>query len=175
MRFLGLLGLSMLVSAVAPRPARADDVDFTRDVRPLLSRHCFKCHGPDEKARKAGLRLDVREEALKGGEWGEPAIVPDKADEGELVRRVFSDDEGEMMPPPTAKLALTDAQKQILKRWVESGAKYVPHWAFVSPRQVPPPRVAHADWPRNPINDFVLARMEAEGLAPSPLADKYTL
>src|SRR6266852_1752163 len=101
MRFLGLLGFSMLLWAVASGSARADDVDFTRDVRPLLSRHCFKCHGPDEKARKSGLRLDVREAALKGGESGEPAIVPGKADEGELVRRIFSDDEGEMMPPPT--------------------------------------------------------------------------
>src|SRR5260370_20050335 len=115
MRFLGLLGLSMLVSAVAPRPARADDVDFTRDVRPLLSRHCFKCHGPAEKARKAGLRLDVREAALKGGESSEPAIVPGKVDEDELVRRLFSDDEGEMMPPPSAKLAHTEEQKQMLK------------------------------------------------------------
>src|SRR5260370_32213620 len=146
MRFLGLLGLSMLVSAVAPRPARADDVDFTRDVRPLLSRPCFKCHGPDEKARKAGLRLDVREAALKGGESGEPAIVPGKVDEGELVRRVLSDDEGEVVRPPSAKLALTDAQKQILKRWVEGGAENVPPRAFGPPRQVPPPPAAHADY-----------------------------
>ncbi len=175
MRSVGLLGFWMLASTIGTGPARADDVDFTRDVRPLLSRHCFKCHGPDEKARKAGLRLDVRDAALKGGESGEPAIVPGKVDEGELVRRILSDDEGEMMPPPSAKLALSDAQKQILKRWVEGGAKYVPHWAFVPPLQVPPPRVAHADWPRNPIDDFILARMESEGLAPSPPADRYTL
>src|SRR5258708_34038208 len=113
----------MLLSAVALRSTRADDVDFTRDVRPLLSRHCFKCHGPDEKARKAGLRLDVREAALKGGESGEPAIVPGKADEGELVRRGLSDGEGGRMPAPPAKPAPTHAHKQNLKRRVESAAE----------------------------------------------------
>jgi hypothetical protein len=157
------------------KSTRGDDVDFTRDVRPLLSRHCFKCHGPDDKARKAELRLDRRENALKGGESGEPAIVPKKPEDSELVRRILSDDESEMMPPPAAKLPLSAAQKQIFKLWVEQGGEYVPHWAFVFPRQEPPPEVQNTSWPRNPIDAFVLGRMEAAGLAPSPEADKYTL
>ncbi|MGE5191534.1 MAG: c-type cytochrome domain-containing protein, partial [Deltaproteobacteria bacterium] len=163
MRAAGLSVLFFLpLAAVAPA-ARGDDVDFTRDVRPILSRHCFKCHGPDEKARKGELRLDVREGALKGGSTGEKAIVPGKPDDSEVVRRILSDDENEVMPPPSAKLPLTAAQKEILRRWVAQGAAYVPHWAFVAPRQAPLPKVQHANWPRNPIDHFVLAKMEEAG------------
>jgi hypothetical protein len=147
---------------------RAADVDFTRDVRPILSRHCFKCHGPDDKARKAKLRLDVRAEAVR------KAVVPGKPDGSELVRRLFAD-EDEVMPPPAAKNPLTDAEKQTLKRWVAAGAEYRAHWAFVAPKQAPLPKVRQADWPRNPIDAFVLARLEAEGLRPAPPADRYTL
>jgi hypothetical protein len=160
---------SAAVLALLLAPAgRAAEVDFTRDVRPILSRHCFKCHGPDDKARKAKLRLDVRAEALR------KAIVPGKPDDSELVRRLFAD-EDEVMPPPAAKNPLTDAEKQTLKRWVAAGAEYRTHWAFVAPRQAPLPKVRQADWPRNPIDAFVLARLEAEGLRPSPPADRYTL
>ncbi|HEX5270070.1 MAG TPA: DUF1549 domain-containing protein, partial [Gemmataceae bacterium] len=161
----------LLVAALllAVRPARAADVDFTRDVRPILSRHCFKCHGFDDKARKAKLRLDVREDAVK------KAIVPGKPDDSELIRRVFAADADEVMPPPATKNPLSDAEKQTLKRWVAAGAEYRAHWAFVAPKQAPPPKVRQADWPRNPIDHFVLARLEAEGLRPSPRADRYTL
>src|SRR5690348_11374810 len=105
MRSIAVLIVSVGWSATA-LPASGDEVDFTRDVRPLLARHCFKCHGPDEKARKADLRLDVRDAALKGGASGDPAIVPGKLHEGELLRRLLSDDEDEVMPPPSAKLPL---------------------------------------------------------------------
>lgn len=175
MRLIGGLALAIVWWTAACGSARADDVDFTHDVRPLLARHCFKCHGPDEKARKRELRLDTHDGALKGGKSGEPAIVPGKPDDSEFVRRIFSKDDAEVMPPPSAKLPLTDAQKQILKRWVEEGAKYVPHWAFVPPMQAPLPRIERAGWTRNPIDDFVLARMEAAGLAPAPEADKSAL
>jgi hypothetical protein len=175
MRAVGLLSLFPTLWIAAAPGARAADVDFTRDVRPILSRHCFKCHGPDDKARKAELRLDVREGALKGGSTGEKAIVPGKPDDSEVVRRVLSDDENEIMPPSSAKLALTQGQKEILSRWIAQGAEYKPHWAFVAPKQAPLPKVQHSKWPRNPIDDFVLAKMEAMHLAPSPEADRYTL
>jgi hypothetical protein len=149
--------------------ARAADVDFTRDVRPILSRHCFKCHGFDDKARKAHLRLDVREGAIK------KAIVPGKPDDSELIRRINATDADEVMPPPATKNPLTDAEKQTLKRWVAAGAEYKAHWAFVAPKQAQLPKVKQADWPRNPVDYFVLARLEAEGLRPSPRADRYTL
>jgi hypothetical protein len=149
--------------------------DFNREVRPILSAHCFKCHGPDEKVREAGLRLDRRESATAKLESEATAIVPGQPDKSELVRRVFSTDEGESMPPPAANKPLSALQKDILRRWIAGGAEYAPHWAFVRPRQAPLPAVKRSDWPQNPIDHFVLARLEAAGLAPSPPADKYTL
>src|SRR5262245_51292726 len=98
--------------------ARGDEIDFSRDVRPILARHCFKCHGPDDKARKAKLRLDVREMALRGGKSEQRAIVPGKPDESELVRRIFASEEGEIMPPPAAKNPLPDRDKLVLRRWI---------------------------------------------------------
>src|SRR5438876_10589992 len=131
-------------------PARGAPVDFSRDVRPILSRHCFKCHGPDDKARKAKLRLDVRESAVK-----KEAIVPGKPGKSELVRRIFSAEESERMPPAATKNPLSETQKQVLKRWITEGAEYKPHWAFVPPRQSPLPAVKQAGWPRNAIDYFV--------------------
>jgi hypothetical protein len=158
-----------IVALLLPASARAADVDFTRDVRPILSRHCFKCHGFDDKARKAKLRLDVREGAVK------KVIVPGKPDDSPLVRRISVTDDDEIMPPPATKNPLTDAEKDTLKRWIAAGAEYTTHWAFVAPRQAPLPKVRQTDWPRNAIDHFVLARLEAEGLRPSPRADRYTL
>jgi hypothetical protein len=157
--------------------ARAADPDFARDVRPILSQHCFKCHGPDDKARKAKLRLDTRDAAVEGGRSGDPAVFPGKPDQSELVRRILSDDESELMPPPAAKKPLTVAQKDILKRWVAAGAEYRPHWAFAKPTRPAVPALGSASRlnVRNPIDAFVLARLEREGLKPSPEADRYTL
>ncbi|HEV3116440.1 MAG TPA: DUF1549 domain-containing protein, partial [Gemmataceae bacterium] len=146
----------------------AQQVDFTRDVRPILSRHCFKCHGPDDKARKAKLRLDSATGAAK-------VIVPGKPDESELVRRIFAADESEVMPPPVTRNPLTNAQRQMLRRWIAEGAEYKQHWAFVRPKQGSLPTVKHSAWPRNAVDYFVLAKMEHAGLQPSSLADKYTL
>src|SRR5205823_11394752 len=132
----------------------------TRDVRPILSQHCFKCHGPDDTARKAKLRLDTREAALAGGRSGDPAVVPGKPGESELVRRISSDDETEVMPPPVARKPLTAAQKEILKQWVAAGAEYAPHWAFAKPQRPPVPTLRSASRLniRNPIDAFVLTR-----------------
>jgi hypothetical protein len=150
-------------------------VDYTREVRPILSQHCFKCHGPDDAAQKAGLRLDLRETATATLESGERAIVPRNVDESELVRRVLSDDNGEVMPPPSTKNPLTAAQKETLRRWIAEGAEYQTHWSFVPPKSIPPPNVNQADWRRTPIDAFILAKLEAHGLSPSPEADRYSL
>ena len=165
----------LLCIIAATRLSAADAPDFTRDVRPILSQHCFKCHGPDDKARKGGLRLDMRESAVKEAKSGSIALVPGKPDQSELVARIFSTDEDELMPPPSAKRALSPEQKDTLRRWVAAGAEYQQHWAFVRPKQIDPPAVKHADWPRNVIDRFILARLEAAGLAPSPEADPATL
>ncbi len=156
-------------------PAAASEVDFLRDVRPILSSHCFKCHGPDEETRKGGLRLDLRDEALQPAKSGEIAIRPGEPDASELVRRIFTADEDDLMPPPAAKIPLTARQKEILKRWIEGGADYQPHWAFIKPRQPALPAASQTDWPQNPIDQFTLAKMETAGLAPSPAADNYAL
>ena len=149
-------------------------VDFLREVRPILANHCFKCHGQDEAARKANLRLDIRDVAVRPAKSGELPIVPGKPDKSELVRRIFAEDD-DQMPPSAAKRPLTQEQREILKRWIAEGAEYKPHWAFIKPVQQPLPKVRDKAWPRNAIDSFVLARLEKEGLKPSPRADKYTL
>jgi len=155
--------------------ASAEQVDFLRDVRPILSSHCFACHGPDEAERKSELRLDIRDDALKPAKSGELAIVPGKPDESELVRRIFTDDEDDLMPPTSKKHPLNAEQKEILKQWIAGGAEYKPHWAFEKPVQATLPDVGKKDWPKNEIDNFVLAKLEEKGLEPSEQADKYTL
>jgi mono/diheme cytochrome c family protein len=150
-------------------------VRFTRDVRPILSQNCFFCHGPDEKHREAELRLDLPA-AAPADLGGHAAIVPGKPDESELLRRVTSHDDDEMMPPPASKKArLSDDQIAILRQWIEEGAPYEGHWAFLPLSTDPPPTPRLADWARNPIDAFILARLEAEGLTPSPETDRSTL
>ncbi len=165
-----------LVFAIVSRPALAadDQIDFSRDVRPILADHCLKCHGQDEATRKAGLRLDERTAALAPAESGERAIVPGHSDKSELVRRILATDDDEM-PPAVAKRPLTEAQKNILKRWIAAGAEYQSHWAFTKPAQPKPPKVSNSSWPRNLIDHFVLARLEKEGLTTAPRADQAIL
>ena len=163
-----------IVAAEKEAPGQAA-VDFSRDVRPILSRHCFKCHGPDDAGRQAELRLDVREVALRPAESLSVPIVPGQPKASELVRRITSDDADEVMPPSSANHPLSNAEKAMLTKWIAAGAEYRPHWAFVEPVQLPPPAVKQKSWPANPIDHFVLARLEDEGLAPSPAADKHTL
>jgi hypothetical protein len=162
--------LALLSLVLAASGAAADPVRYSRDIRPILAEHCFACHGPDGAARKAKLRLDVREVAVD-----RQAIVPGKPDESQLVARVFSADSGEVMPPPKAKKPLTTQEKDALKRWVAAGADYEAHWAFVAPARPPLPAVRNGAWARNPIDRFVLARLERDGLGPSPEADRTTL
>src|SRR5262245_6133761 len=158
----------LLVCTVSARA-----VDFQRDVRPILADNCFKCHGPDEKARKGKLRLDVRDAALKGGRSG-PAIVPGK-DASELLKRVVSAEPTEVMPPTTTGKKLTPAQVDILRRWIAEGARYDAPWAYVAPKRPAVPAVKRSGWARNPIDLFILARLEKEGLTPAPAAGRETL
>jgi hypothetical protein len=167
--------LSWLIGIASPLFAAGAEDAFNTRVRPILAKHCFKCHGPDEKARKARLRLDQRQTARRGGKSGRPAIVSGYPEQSELIQRIFAEDEEEVMPPPHTKNPLSVEEKQILKRWIAEGADYRSHWAFVPPRQPPLPKVKQTNWPRNPIDHFILARLEAEGLKPSPQADRYTL
>jgi hypothetical protein len=172
------LGAALLMCCLACGFARADDStppSFARDVRPLLSKNCFTCHGPDEGTREAGLRLDRFDSATQPADSGAAPIVPGKPDESELIRRIFAEDESERMPPAEAKSQLTDVQKDTLRRWIASGAEYTEHWAFTPPRQAPLPEVKQQDWPRNEIDYFILSRLEREGLSPSAPADKLTL
>lgn len=169
------VAVSLLALTAPVLHAGDTEVDFARDVRPILSGHCFKCHGPDAAKRKADLRLDSQESAWGAGDSGKTVIVPGKPQESELIRRILTEDEDDLMPPPSAKRPLTSRQKDVLTRWISAGAEYHPHWAFVPPREGPLPEVSDATWVRTPIDRFTLAKMESAGLSPSPEADRYTL
>jgi hypothetical protein len=168
--------LAICVAWQEPGPAAAaQDVQFNRDIRPLLSNRCFYCHGPDEKTRKAGLRLDTFEGATRD-RGGYRAISPGKPDESELLRRVTSHEKTEVMPPLSAKKpAITPDEAALLRRWIAQGAKYQGHWAFQPLSTEAPPAVKNTKWARNDIDRFILARLEREGIAPSPQADARTL
>lgn len=148
-------------------------IKFNRDVRPILSETCFHCHGPDEHGRRADLRLDSLAGATADLD-GLQAIVPGDLEKSEAWWRIISDDEDELMPPPESHLVLTEEQKQILKRWIEEGAEYEGHWAYATPEKSSVPK-AEAEWGRNEIDRFILARLEEEGLQPSAEADPRTL
>jgi len=158
------------VSAVADAAEEKSPPSFSREIRPILARKCFACHGPDESHREADLRLDLRESAIDL-----EAITPGKPEKSELVARITSNDPDTLMPPPDSGESLSDTEKELLRRWIASGAKYEKHWSFAAPRRPPLPPVKNAAWPRNPIDRFILARLENEGLAPSPPADRYAL
>ena len=159
-----------LLGATGETQAAPPALDFNRDIRPILSENCFYCHGQDANKRQAELRLDVRDAAIDAD-----AIVPNDPKASELIRRINTKDTHELMPPPKSNRRLSAEQKAILERWIAEGAAYAPHWAFVAPRRPSEPAVRRADWVRNPIDRFVLAKLEAEGLAPSPEADRATL
>jgi hypothetical protein len=165
--------LATVLIAFAAGAQPAPQVSFNRDVRPIMSETCFKCHGPG--THKAGLRLDIREQALKPLESKATPIIPGKPDQSEIIRRVFTDDEDDLMPPPKSHKVLTPEQKQTLKRWVAQGAIYEQPWSFVPPRKVEPPKIAGDTTLINPIDDFIADRLKHEGLSMSPQADRPTL
>jgi len=146
-----------------------ETISFNHHVRPILSENCFFCHGPDEQKREADLRLDTREGATEDL-GGYAAIVPGKVETSEAWQRILSDDPDSVMPPPDSHRVLSAADREILKRWIEGGAVYDPHWAFMSPVRPAVPAVAASDRVKNPIDAFILQRLEVEGLAPNPAA-----
>jgi hypothetical protein len=149
-------------------------VRFNRDIRPILSDHCFQCHGPDRANRKAKLQLDLEAVAL-ADRGGYHAIVPGRPDQSELITRITAADPRERMPPASTGKKLSAKQIDLLRRWIDQGAKWEKHWAFLPPQRPPLPAVKDARWPRNPIDHFVLARLEQAGLRPSPEAEKTAL
>src|SRR5262245_11075989 len=162
------LGLAAFAVMLLPSVSCAEDVDFNRDVLPILSANCFPCHGPDANKRKAALRLDEREEALSG-----TVIVPGKPAMSELLARVTADDADGRMPPPKSGPRLKPEQVQVLRTWIKQGAPYSEHWAFVPTRK---PEIPKANTQiTNPIDAFVLARLEKEGLKPAPSASREVL
>ena len=160
---------AILLAMAAQVLADDSEVSFNRDVRPILSNVCFQCHGPDARTRKADLRLDL-EEATVGGK--SPVVVRAKPDESALYQRIISTDESEVMPPPDSKKTLTAAQKDVLKRWIEQGAKYQKHWAF---EPIQPTESAPVEGVSHPVDRFLITRMKRLGLAPQPEADRETL
>lgn len=170
------MSLASLLSLGLPFAAvfAADDVKFGRDVLPILSAHCFACHGPDAGARKGDLRLDEPEAAFAKRDSGTP-LKAGSLDESEVWQRIISTDESTVMPPPAAKKPLTEAQKEILRKWIEQGAKYQKHWAFDPPVKSELPVVNRPGWQENPIDRFLLARLQQAGLEPRPEASRSTL
>lgn len=163
----------MLTAGVAAGNEAATNaaVDYQRDVLPILSEHCAACHGIDAAERKAGLRIDLRDHALKGGESGVAAIVPGKPEDSELVRRIKSTDADTVMPPPSLKKPLSAQQIDVLTRWIANGASYAQHWAFVPPQKAPLPQ----GFSHHPIDAFVASRLQSAGLSPSPPANPALL
>jgi hypothetical protein len=169
-----LSGPLLALLLVAPVFSAGAEIDFNRDIRPILSENCFRCHGPDSATREADLRLD-REEAALADRGGYAAIVPGDPAASEFLRRIKSSDEGEQMPPPDSEKKLKPGQIELLTRWIEQGAKWSPAWSYVAPKRHDIPVVTSKDRVRNWIDNFVLARLEKEAIPPAEQADPVTL
>jgi hypothetical protein len=154
-----------------------ETVDYNLHVKPILSDNCFFCHGPDKNSQEAGLELATREGALAPlkESKGKFAIVPGNLKESQVYHRIVTKDDEGRMPPKESNRELSDYQKAVLVRWIEQGAEYKPHWALLKPQQKPLPAVKGQEWPRNPVDYFVLQKLEAAGVQPNPEADKETL
>ena len=169
-----LIAICLLLTATSHATAADEQVNYTRDVRPILADLCYTCHGPDENARATDLRLDQQENAL-GDLGGYRAVIPGDIDASVLVERITSDDPDLRMPPVDAQRHLKPEQIDTLVRWIDQGADWEEHWSLVPPELPPLPVRQDRDWPINEIDDFVMARLEREGLSPSPRADMPTL
>lgn len=159
------------------KTAAIDSIDYNLHVRPILSDRCFKCHGPDAKARKADLRLDIQEgayAALKDSP-GLHAIVPGNPESSEVYLRISTADTSQVMPPVKSNLKLNESEIETLKKWISQGAKYKPHWAFIPPKQQNVPSVSAQDWPTNDLDYFIMAKMDEKGFSPNPMSDKERL
>ena len=162
-----VVGCAFWSVSAAEAPPAAGKVDYNFHIRPILSDRCYACHGPDEKKRKAELRLDTADGARQAG-----VIVPGKPEQSELIQRITASD-SRRMPPPKSKLNLTAEEIAVIRHWIAEGAEYKPHWAFLPvPDPVDVPQVTETLWPASPLDRFILARLEREGLKPSPPASK---
>jgi mono/diheme cytochrome c family protein len=164
-----LVALARFAAAATP-----GKIDFDRDIRPILSDNCFACHGPDEAQRKANLRLDTPEGLLQDRK-AYKIITPGDSAHSRLYQRISAEQKATRMPPPYAQRQLTPPQVDLIKHWIDDGAKMETHWAWVAPQRPDPPATKNKKWPKNEIDRFVLARLEQENLTPSPEADKATL
>jgi hypothetical protein len=173
-RILPSLVLLSHLTVCSADPAAAG-LSFNRDIRPILSENCFYCHGQDGNKRKGGLRLDQREGALQAGESGEIAVVPGEPGASALIARIISNDADEQMPPPKSNRHLSEAQRELLRRWIAEGAKYETHWAFMAPTRPPLPEAAQGPWGKNGIDLFVLSQLRKAGIEPAPEADRAIL
>ena len=152
-----------------------ESIDFNRDIRPILSDKCFKCHGPDEAYREADLRLDTLEGVLADLGDGYFPAVAGKPEDSEIVWRIEADDEEDLMPPPDSDMALSDMEKQRLRQWIAEGVEWKQHWSFEAVERPETPSVSKPKWVRNGIDSFVLSRLDEAGLSPSKEADRTTL
>ena len=168
--------LNAVVVGISAHASAADSkIDFNRDIRPILSDNCYACHGPDEAHREGGFRLDRKDSAFGKADSDNLVIVPGKPEASELIARIVTTDDDLRMPPVDSTKSLTGEQIELLKRWVAQGATWREHWSFVSPIKHELPQVSKADWCRNPIDYFVLKRLDEEGLKPGNRASKETL
>ena len=166
------------MQASPARAAKAGEVRFNRDIRPILSENCFTCHGPDKNRHKGDLRLDMAEDAMAehhtDGKVTHP-VVPGNPGSSELVKRINATDPDEVMPPPKSLRKLGEPEKNLLAEWIKQGAKWEPHWAYIPPVRAKLPKVSDPAWEKNAIDAFILARLDQEGMKPSPQADPHTL
>jgi hypothetical protein len=173
-----ILSCALLAVLGFAAPSAANDPEeslgFNRDIRPILADACFQCHGPDPGSRKAKLRFD-REEGFFGAREGGPTVVKNDPSKSPLYQRIVTKDPDDLMPPPKSHKVLKPEQKEKIRKWIAQGAPWEPHWAFIKPARPAMPVVKNAKWVRNPIDAFILARLEASGLAPAPEADRRTL
>ena len=157
-----LLSVVLMLAGLQSEP-----IEFARDVQPILAANCYLCHGPDPSSRKAGLRLDVRESAIRN------AIVPGHADRSELIRRLTAHGEDRM--PPAERPALAPEEIELLRRWIDEGAEWSSHWCWTTLEQPSAPAVRDASWCRDELDAFILAPLEAQELTPAAEADRATL
>ncbi len=163
-------GLTLSASSALAAAPEADVPQFNRDIRPILTENCLACHGADKNKIKGELRLDQRAVAVK-----KEAIVPGQSAKSKLIERLLTTDPEEVMPPPETHKSLKPEQIALLKKWIDAGAPYERHWSFEPPKRAPMPAVTNAAWVKNPVDSFILARLEKEGLSPAPEADRRTL
>ena len=170
-----IAAMSEPLALQAAEPMVVPRVEFNRDIRPILSDKCFTCHGPDSARRQAGLRLDVRESAVAERDGGARAFAPGSSSTSESLRRVMSADPDEVMPPPNSGRKLSPREIDLLKRWLDDGAVYQPHWSFIAPRATVPPTTEQSAAARGPVDQFIRAQLDRERLIAAPEADRSTL